>query len=277
MSDAIQMTGPAPSQRQPRSPSPWDGQFFWYELMTTDPAAAADFYTHVVGWAAADFGGPNSGYTVFSAGERGVAGTMALPEHVCQAGGAPFWVGYIHVADCDSVVDRIIAAGGTVHRPPADIPEVGRFAVVADPGGAVFQVMAPFPDDMPPPDDPDADGLVSWRELYAGNGQELAFAFYSRLFGWETLVEMPMGEMGTYRIFGRGGVQMGGLMDKPPNIPVPAWAYYFNVEAIDAAAARVTERGGQILMGPHEVPGGSWIVQCVDPQGAHFALVATRR
>ena len=277
MSDTILTAGPAPSVGHARAPSPWDGQFFWYELMTTDPAAAADFYSHVVGWTAADAGGPNKGYTIFSAGERGVAGAMALPEPARESGGRPFWLGYIHVADCDAAVDRIVAAGGTVHRPPADIPEVGRFAVVVDPGGAAFEVMAPFPDDMPGPDNPNADGLVSWRELYAGNGQQAAFDFYSRLFGWETLAEMPMGEMGTYRIFGRDGIQMGGIMDKPASVPAAAWAYYFNVEAIDAAAARVAERGGQVLMGPHEVPGGSWIIQCVDPQGANFALVATRR
>ena len=260
-----------------RAPSPWDGQFFWYELMTTDPAAAIDFYREVVGWSAAE-AGPNSGYTVFSAGERGVAGAMALPEEVCAAGGRPGWLGYIHVADTDAMADRIAGAGGTVHRPPADIPTIGRFAVVADPGGAVFQIMSPFPqDDVPAPADPDAPGLVSWRELYSAAGQEASFAFYSAVFGWETLQEMPMGEMGVYRIFGRDGVQMGGMMDKPKEMPVSAWAYYFNVDDIDAAERRVRDRGGQVLMGPHEVPGGSWIIQGLDPQGANFALVGPRR
>jgi predicted enzyme related to lactoylglutathione lyase len=66
-------------------------------------------------------------------------------------------------------------------------------------------------------------------------------------------------------------------MDKPAEMPAGAWQYYFNVDAIDAAAERVTANGGQVLMGPHEVPGGSWIIQGQDPQGAMFALVAPRR
>jgi len=66
-------------------------------------------------------------------------------------------------------------------------------------------------------------------------------------------------------------------MDKPDQIPVPVWQFYFNVEGIDAAAGRVTGNGGKVLMGPMEVPGGSWVVQCQDPQGAHFALLSATR
>ena len=62
-----------------------------------------------------------------------------------------------------------------------------------------------------------------------------------------------------------------------PDTPAAFWLYYFNVDAVDAAIARVTDGGGQIIMGPHQVPGGSWIVQCFDPQGAMFALVGSKR
>ena len=85
-------------------------------------------------------------------------------------------------------------------------------------------------------------------------------------------------EMGTYQLFATGGgAPAGGMMTKPPSIPRPFWGYYFNVPAIDAAADRVKAAGGTILMGPHEVPGGQWIVQCKDPQDAYFALVARKR
>ena len=63
-------------------------------------------------------------------------------------------------------------------------------------------------------------------------------------------------------------------MNKPDQMPSAAWQFYFNVPSAGAAAARVTGAGGRVLMEPHQVPGGSWIVQCLDPQGAHFALVA---
>ncbi len=86
-----------------------------------------------------------------------------------------------------------------------------------------------------------------------------------------------MGPMGTYQLFAAGAEPIGGMMTKFDGIPAPFWLYYFTVGAIDAAAARVTDKGGQVLQGPHPVPGGSWIIQCRDPQGAMFALVASRR
>jgi hypothetical protein len=66
----------------------------------------------------------------------------------------------------------------------------------------------------------------------------------------------------------------GGMMTKPPMVPVPVWGYYFNVDTIQAAIERVKAGGGTIVNGPHQVPGGQWIVQGVDPQGANFALVS---
>jgi predicted enzyme related to lactoylglutathione lyase len=59
-------------------------------------------------------------------------------------------------------------------------------------------------------------------------------------------------------------------------VPVPFWLYYVNIVGIDAATERVRAAGGQILNGPMEVPGGSWIVQCSDPQTAMFALVGPK-
>jgi predicted enzyme related to lactoylglutathione lyase len=89
--------------------------------------------------------------------------------------------------------------------------------------------------------------------------------------------EMDMGPMGTYRIFGAGGVQMGGMMDKPENVPVSTWGFYVNVDGIDPAIARIEANGGRVTMGPHEVPGGSWVVQATDPEGVNFALVSATR
>jgi predicted enzyme related to lactoylglutathione lyase len=160
---------------------------------------------------------------------------------------------------------------------PDDIPNVGRFAMVADPGGAAFYLLTPNSPEQPPRAEPDMPGLVSWHELYAGQGQKAAFDFYSGQFGWETITEMDMGPMGVYRIFGSDGVQMGGMMDKPENVPASAWGFYVNVDGIDSAIERIHANGGQVTMGPHEVPGGSWVVQATDPQGASFALVSTTR
>ena len=252
--------------------------FFWYELMTTDVDAAKHFYRAVVGWNMQDTGDAGVRYTVLSAGDRGIGGMLALSTDACAAGARPGWLGFAGVPDTDAAAKRIAEAGGAIHRGPEDIPTVGRFAVVADPGGAVFMLLTPFPrDDAPPPPEPGALGTVRWHELCAGNGQAAAFEFYAKQFGWQTLELMDMGAMGQYRIFGTDGVARGAMMDKPKEVPAPYWAFYFNVDGIDAAVERIRAHGGTVLMGPHEVPGGSWIVQASDPQGAWFAVVAERR
>ena len=255
-------------------------KFFWYELMTPDTAAARDFYGQVVGWTFSGMPGGDTPYTIISAGDRPVGGLFQLTDEM-QAGGArPAWVGYIHVADVDAKVKEIEAAGGSVMMPPRDVPGAGRIAMLTDPGGAPFYVMNPRPTGGSgelAPIAPTATGAFSWHELYAGQGQAAAFDFYSKLFGWESMQEMDMGAMGVYRLWGVEGVQLGGMMDKPANIPVSFWGFYTTVDGIEAAVARLTEKGGQVLNGPHQVPGGSWIVQAIDPEGAAFALTSARQ
>jgi predicted enzyme related to lactoylglutathione lyase len=246
--------------------------FVWYELMTTDLDAAGVFYADVVGWTAQDSGMPGMRYTLLNAGPKQVAGAMTLPQEVCDAGGRPGWIGYVGVADADAAVAKLTEAGGQVRRPPADIPGIGRFAMVADPHGAAFALFQPQ-GGSPEPAQPMAPGHVGWHELYAGDGPE-AFAFYSGQFGWSKGEALDMGPMGIYQLFDTGGMATGGIMTKPPEIPHPYWGFYFTVPEINAAVERVKAGGGQILNGPRQVPGGTWIIQGLDPQGAAFALVA---
>jgi hypothetical protein len=86
-----------------------------------------------------------------------------------------------------------------------------------------------------------------------------------------------MGPMGIYQTFATGGpagaAMVGGILTKADAMPVPMWLYYFNVENTGAAVERIKDSGGQVLNGPHQVPGGSWIAQCLDPQGVMFAVV----
>ena len=248
--------------------------FFWYELMTTDTKAAEAFYTGVVGWRAETWPGPMP-YTILNAGENGVGGIMMLPEEARQMGARPAWVGYIRSDDVDAQVKSLTQLGGSVKRPPSDIPEVGRFAVVADPQGAVFLLLKPNSPEKPPVP-ATTDGHIGWHELYATDWQA-AFDFYAGQFGWTKADALDMGPMGIYQLFAAGAEPIGGMMNKPAEIPAPFWLFYFNVPAIDAAAKRITDQGGQILMGPQQVPTGQWILQGTDPQGVMFALVAPVR
>ncbi len=250
------------------------GQFFWYDVMTTDTKAAAKFYSAVIGWGTQDAGVGGQGYTLFTVNGQGVAGLMAIPEQA--TGMPPCWMGYIWADDVDAMCAQLEKEGGKVHRPPSDVPGIIRLAVVSDPQGAGFLLAKGLSAGAFPPLPMGASGTVGWRELMAVEWKA-AFAFYEKLFGWTKATAHDMGPMGTYQLFATGAEPVGGMMTKPDVIPVPNWGYYFNVEAIDAAAERVKTAGGKVIMGPTEVPGGQWIVQCVDPMGAHFALVALKR
>lgn len=252
------------------------GKFVWYDVMTSDTRAAANFYCSVLGWQARESGKPDGGYTVFSVGPTMVGGLMPIPDAARAAGVPPCWTGYIVVADVDADAARVTAAGGAIRRAPQDIPGFGRFAVAADPHGGVFILFRPDGEPPQTPPAPGTPGTVGWHELHAGD-LDRDFAFYAGLFGWTRAEAVDMGAMGLYQTFATGGPAVGGMMTRMPQTPEPFWLYYFNVDALDAAMSRVTQGGGQIVNGPHQVPGGSWIAQCADPQGALFAIVAPQR
>lgn len=250
------------------------GQFVWYELITTDPAAARSFYADVVGWQTRDVPMPGMTYILALAGETQVAGLMAIPPEAAAMGTPPNWTGYVAVPDVDASAKQATSLGGQVLREPTDIPGVGRFAIVADPQGAVLALFKGADGDGMTPNQA-APGHIGWHELYASE-LESAFGFYSAMFGWKKHQPMDIGPMGIYQLFGADDPDIGGMMTKPEQMPAAAWLYYFNVGDIDAAASRITAGGGVIHNGPMEVPGPMWVLQAQDPQGAWFAAVGTR-
>ena len=248
--------------------------FFWYDLATSDVDAARKFYCDVVGWSYQDASQGGQTYGLFKMGEAGVAGLMPYPDGMRPP--FPVWTGYIGVADVDATANRVKEASGTVHRGPTEVPGVIRFAVVADPQCAVF-IIAKGLAAQPMPELPvGTPGTIGWRELFAADWEK-GFAFYEKLFGWTKAEAHHMGEMGTYQLFAAGAEPIGGMMNKPAQMPQSWWNYYINVEAIDAARERVEKGGGSVMMGPMEVPGGQWVLQAKDPQGGHFSLVASKR
>jgi len=249
------------------------GRFVWQELMTEDTAAASAFYTKLLGWSAKDSGGDQA-YTEFYAGSRGVGGMMQTPADAKAGGAKPMWMPYMSVDDADATVKEIEASGGKVVRPAQDIPEVGRFAVLKDPQGAVFAIIKPNGPPPAPNEPAPKPGEFSWLEL-GTTDLDAAIAFYSKIFGWEELQRHDMGPMGFYLIFGSDGVQRGGMFKMgAQHGPGPYWLPYAAVVNADTAAKDVTAAGGSIVNGPMDVPDGGRIVQILDPGGALFALHA---
>ncbi len=252
------------------------GKFVWYDQMSNDLSGAEKFYSKVVGWSLAPNTVNAQKYTLLKSGEDMVGGLMPVPEEAAKMGARPAWMGYIAVDDVKTSADKVKAAGGEIYRPPTEIPHVGTFAVAGDPSGAGFLLFKGDGGEAPP-QDPAKPGHIGWHELHGGDDAEKSFAFYSGLFGWTKGEAMPMGAMGTYQIFKTKGQQAGGMMKKMAQEPAAHWLYYITVDAIDAAQHRVKSEGGQVTNGPMQVPGGSWIINGLDPQGAMFALVAPKK
>ncbi len=251
------------------------GCFVWYELLTPDPEAAEAYYTNVIGWGTCPV---ERKYTLFTIGETAVCGLTSLPEEAQKLGAPPNWLGYVVVNDVDVATTTACRLGATIYMAPRDIPDVCRLAVIADPQRAAIGLMA-WP---AAPGREDANGRaelepgrIGWHELLTTDFEK-GYGFYSTMFGWQKADALDAGDIGVYQVFSTDGQQAGGMFNKPADIPATFWLYYFNVADFDAAVRRISAYGGQIVTGPMEVPGGSWIVHARDPQGALFGLVGQR-
>jgi predicted enzyme related to lactoylglutathione lyase len=247
----------------------------WYELATSDLEGAQRFYSTVLGWHVAGAGMAGFDYRLAETGGDKVAGMMSnagLPGNP-----PPNWLVYFAVEDADDAVEAIASAGGRVLKSPEDIPGTGRYAVAADPQGAVFGLLQPEPMDGSPQGrafDQAEVGHGSWHELMSTD-PTAGFEFYAERFSWTKSQAIDMGGMGTYQVFAHGGQDIGGVMGLG-NAPVPCWLPYFGVGEVKGAMDRIRAGGGIVVHGPQEVPGGAVIAIARDPQGAHFAVVGPK-
>jgi len=142
--------------------------------------------------------------------------------------------------------------------------------VLVDPQGGVFGVYTPAAAG-------DGGSMASefmWHEL-ATPDYAAAQRFYFELFGWKELATHDMGgDVGKYSLFGVGSTQYGGMFNRPAHLPgsFPHWLAYANVASAAKAAEAAKAAGGRVLNGPMQVPGGGWIVQLLDAQGAALAV-----
>lgn len=258
------------------------GDFIWYELLTGDADAALAFYTPLLGWQVTTGPNPEMDYRIIHATDADsgepvpIGGVFTLTPDMQGAGARPAWLGYIAVDNVDDCVQRLVDAGGAVLMPATDIPQVGRIAMLADPEGIPFYVMRglqestslAFAFDKPRP------GHCAWNELLASDPESLK-AFYFSEFGWSKDGEFDMGAMGAYE-FIRHRAMIGAVMTRPEPMPSGRWNFYFRVRDIDRAAEQIAASGGTVLLGPDPIPGGEFIIQGLDPQGAVFALIGIR-
>jgi predicted enzyme related to lactoylglutathione lyase len=241
----------------------------WVDIGVPDPQAAADFYGGLFGWEAPEGPPETGGYRVAMVRDHAVAGigTQQNPGH-------PVWATYVAVTSADDAVEKVVAAGGQVLAPAMDVLDVGRMAVFSDPQGAVFSVWQAGT--HPGAQLVNEPGTWSWSELLTTD-VEAAKSFYGAVFGWtaNTAGAGPTGEYTEWQVNGRS---VGGMMQKPPMMPAevpPHWAVYFAVADADAAAARVKELGGTVMLPPTDIEPGRFAA-VADPFGGVFNVIALK-
>jgi predicted enzyme related to lactoylglutathione lyase len=238
----------------------------WVDLGTPDVAKAAAFYADLFGWECPEGTEETGGYRVCTLRGRAAAGMMTQ-----QNPGPPAWTSYVNVTDADATAAAVTANSGQVFMPPMDVMDIGRMAVFADPIGAVFGVWQARA--FKGAEIVNEPGALSWNELVTTD-VPASKAFYGAVLGWSSVThgEGP----GAYTEWQIGGRSIGGMMQKPPQMPaeVPSyWGVYFTVTNTDDAVARVQSLGGAVMSPPMDIEPGRFSV-VADPTGAVFNVIA---
>lgn len=242
------------------------GQFVWREIMTPDTASTLRFYGELFGWKHDVQTMPDGvEYNMLKAGEIPVGGCMKL----AMAGVPPHWIMSVSTADVDATANAAKQAGGQLHVPPMDAGGHGRYAVIADPQGAVLSLWHSNAGDGParPADHRPGLGEFCWEQLNTSD-PKAAGAFYAKVLGW---TEVPFAGGGGMDVFKSGEAQVASRMQTPPGVPAH-WLTYVVVDSLAAANARATKNGGKVMVEKIEIPTVGAISVITDNVGATLGL-----
>ena len=239
------------------------GHFVWHELVTADVEAAKAFYARLFGWEFEIYKPGEMDYAMISANGQSHGGFMApdpsrgIPSH---------WLGHVLVDDADAALARAEKLGGKAAFGPVDIPEIGRFALLADPQGGVVSAYRPAAEDGPV-----AAGTFLWDEFLAGD-VEGAKAYYTEVFGWTTEA-MDMGGAGTYTLFKRDGESVAGVMSNPAEHVPPHWLTYIATADTDGTIEAARGLGATVYAPAMDIEGVGRFAVLGDPSGAAFGIL----
>ena len=247
------------------------GTFSWADLGTTDVEGAKRFYSDVFGWEPEDMpAGEGQIYTMCRLRGKYVSAIASQQEQEREMGIPPHWNSYVTVEKADDAAARARELGGNVLAEPFDVLTVGRMAVIQDPTGAVLCLWEPR--EHIGAELVNEPGAMTWNDLNTTD-PDAAQEFYGGLFGWRTeKLDVPGLD---YRIWFNGDRSNGGMAklgEDMAGIP-PHWVPYFASDDLGAARSKIEAGGGSVMVGPQEVPQGSFI-GCTDPQSAAFFVFA---
>lgn len=235
------------------------GRFVWFDLMSTDVAAARGFYTALFGWR---FDEHNPAYAMIDDGEgKRLGGLMGA-----NPGQPSAWLAYVTTDTIDETVAAIRAAGGKVWM-QHEAAGVGKFAIFSDPQGAALATIQLATDDGSYPREK-AKNHICWSELHTAD-PAAALAFHQAVFGWKSEAWGP-------EYFLVGDEHAGGITRGQPGAPAH-WLIYVNTRDADATAARVEELGGRVVVPPQQMGEVGRFAVFADPTGAVFAVMQSAR
>lgn len=245
---------------------PLPGKFVWYELLSPDHKKAQPFYAELVGWRIVPFPMGTGSYDMIYVGEE-MLGGFAEPRPDNRASR---WVGVVSVDDVDAAARATAEGGGKIAEAPADAEGIGRLARIVDPQGGELSLIKSVGGDPPdvtawPP------GHFIWNELHTPDAAA-AVSFYGKVVGFASRA-IDMGPSGTYHILSRGGAERGGVTSHMPAGLPAMWLPYVAVADCDGTLSRAERLGGQVLMGPHDIPGIGRFGVVRDPVGAQIAVM----
>lgn len=247
------------------------GKIIFVELVTPDIAAAKSFYAALFGWTYKDIETAGTVYAQALVDGRSVAGLLQRPIAPGQRR-QPAWLTYIASRDVDAAAKGATAQGAKLLFAPQDIPDRGREAVIADPQGAVFAVLASSSGD--PPDFLAAPGEWIWSSLIARDPDSAA-GFYQKLFYYQVfpLASDPNGAQHLLLADSQyARASINSLPSTRPDIH-PYWLNFVRVEDTAATSAKLEALGGHVLVAPEEDRQGGKVAVVSDPQGAPFGLL----
>lgn len=246
------------------------GKVIFHELVTPDLAAAKTFYAGLFGWTFRDLHLARSDYAEALLDGHPVAGLIDRP---LPPGGQrrPAWLGYISAQDVNAVTQTALQHGGKVLFGPRDVPDRGREAVVADPQGAVFAVLASSSGD--PPDVMAEPGEWIWSSLVTRDPDNGA-AFYQALFDYEVF-DLAANAGARHLMLASSNYSRASVNSLPASRPgLPShWLNFVRVDDADRVAAKAVALGGRVLLAPRVDRQGGRIAIVADPQGAAVGLL----
>jgi uncharacterized protein len=252
------------------------GKVIWTDLVTPNVDAAKKFYGGLFGWSFRDVpGDPN--YTLAMLDDEPVAGIYRKDYPVGEQR-QPAWLAFLAVRDADAAGQLARAHGGKVLSTPRNFGHRGRQAVLSDPDGAVFGVLAAQGGD--PSDYLAAPGEWIWSSVLVKDAQRET-AFYRTLFGYDVHDLALEGgdeadqDRGQHFVLARDNYARAGLNVLPSDEHrrYPHWMNFVRVTDASVAAQKAAALGGRVLVEPRADRHGGQLAILADPSGAVFGVM----